>query len=154
MTQATTAAVVTDGRTALAQRWCALQVVHGRIESTIEKALQASHELSVREFSLLEVLNRQHPGEGGHLQMKHVADAVTLSQSATTRLVARLEARGLLTRYICATDRRGIYTDVTPAGAALLEAARPVNDRALAQALDDLADEPDLAALVAAVRGR
>ncbi|MEV8020591.1 MarR family transcriptional regulator [Streptomyces sp. NPDC086554] len=137
--------------TALAQGWCALSLLHGKIETHIERALQAEHGLSVREYSLLDVLSRQHDGEGGHLQMKQVADAVVLSQSATTRLVTRLEDRGLLARYLCPTDRRGIYTDVSESGAALLAEARPTNDTALREALDAAALEPELAPLVRAV---
>ncbi|MEV5978814.1 MarR family transcriptional regulator [Streptomyces sp. NPDC052114] len=137
--------------TALAQSWCALSLLHGKIEAHVERALQAKHGLSVREYSLLDVLNRQHDGEGGHLQMKQVADAVVLSQSATTRLVTRLEERGLLSRYLCPTDRRGIYTDVSAAGTALLDQARPTNDAALREALDEAAQNPELAPLVKAV---
>ncbi|QKW07839.1 MarR family transcriptional regulator [Streptomyces sp. NA04227] len=137
--------------TALAQRWCALSLLHGRIEAHIEKALQSGHGLSVREYSLLNTLSRQHNGEGGHLQMKQVADAVVLSQSATTRLVTRLEDRGLLRRYLCPTDRRGIYTDVSEEGHKLLDEARPTNDAALREALDEAARDPQLAPLVRAV---
>ncbi|MEU6823892.1 MarR family transcriptional regulator [Streptomyces atriruber] len=137
--------------TALAQGWCALSLLHGKIEAHVERALQAKHGLSVREYGLLDVLNRQHDGEGGHLQMKQVADAVVLSQSATTRLVTRLEERGLLARYLCPTDRRGIYTDVSETGAALLAEARPTNDAALREALDEAALNPELAPLVNAV---
>ncbi|MFD5700855.1 MarR family winged helix-turn-helix transcriptional regulator [Streptomyces lasiicapitis] len=137
--------------TALAQGWCALSLLHGKIETHVERALQAKHGLSVREYSLLDVLNRQHDGEGGHLQMKQVADAVVLSQSATTRLVTRLEERGLLSRYLCPTDRRGIYTDVSESGAALLAEARPTNDTALREALDEAAKNSELAPLVKAV---
>ncbi|GGO43524.1 MULTISPECIES: MarR family winged helix-turn-helix transcriptional regulator [Streptomyces] len=137
--------------TALAQGWCALSLLHGKIETHVERALQAKHDLSVREYSLLDVLNRQHDGEGGHLQMKQVADAVVLSQSATTRLVTRLEERGLLSRYLCPTDRRGIYTDVSESGSALLAEARPTNDTALREALDEAAKNPELAPLVKAV---
>ncbi|MFE6161363.1 MarR family winged helix-turn-helix transcriptional regulator [Streptomyces sp. NPDC056486] len=137
--------------TALAQGWCTLSLLHGKIETHIERALQAKHDLSVREYSLLDVLSRQHDGEGGHLQMRQVADAVVLSQSATTRLVTRLEDRGLLSRYLCPTDRRGIYTDVSESGAALLAEARPTNDAALREALDEAALNPELAPLVRAV---
>ncbi|MGP4014678.1 MarR family winged helix-turn-helix transcriptional regulator [Saccharopolyspora sp. 5N708] len=137
--------------TALAQSWCALSLLHGKIEAHIERILQAEHDLSVREYSVLDVLSRQHDGEGGHLQMKQVADAVVLSQSATTRLVTRLEDRGLLSRYLCPTDRRGIYTDVTKAGLALLEAARPTNETALREALDEAARHAELAPFVRAV---
>ncbi|EDY45247.1 MarR family winged helix-turn-helix transcriptional regulator [Streptomyces sp. SPB074] len=137
--------------TALAHSWSALSLLHSRIETRIERALQAAHELSVREYSLLDVLSRQHDGEGGHLQMRQVAEAVVLSQSATTRLVTRLEDRGLLTRYLCPTDRRGIYTDVSAAGGVLLEEARPTNDAALRAALDEAALDPQLAPLVTAM---
>ena len=137
--------------TALAQGWSALSLLHGRIETHLERALQAGHGLSVREYSLLDVLSRQHDGVGGHLQMKQVADAVVLSQSATTRLVTRLEDRGLLARYLCPTDRRGIYTDVSDTGLALLGEARPTNDRALREALDAAAAEPGLAPLARVV---
>ncbi|MCF3100236.1 MarR family transcriptional regulator [Streptomyces roseoverticillatus] len=135
----------------LAQGWCALSALHGRIEAHIERALQAGHGLSVREFSVLDVLSRQHSGEGGHLRMNEVAEAVVLSQSATTRLVNRMEDRGLLTRYLCLTDRRGIYTDVTEAGLALLGQARPTNDTALREALDEASKREELAPLVTAV---
>ncbi|MEV2212069.1 MarR family transcriptional regulator [Streptomyces sp. NPDC050997] len=137
--------------TALAQGWCALSLLHGRIEAHIERALQAKHDLSVREYSLLDVLSRQHDGTGGHLQMKQVADAVVLSQSATTRLVTRLEDRGLLARYLCLTDRRGIYTNVTEAGLKLLGEARPTNESALREAMDQAERKPELAPLVRAL---
>ncbi|MEU3492692.1 MarR family winged helix-turn-helix transcriptional regulator [Kitasatospora cineracea] len=136
----------------LAHGWCALTALHGRIEAHVERALQAEHELSVREFSVLDVLSAQHDGDGGHFRMNQLADAVVLSQSATTRLVTRLEDRGLLARYLCPTDRRGIYTNVTPAGLALLEQARPTNDLALTEALDSAGQRPELAPLVTAVR--
>lgn len=132
----------------LADSWYALSLLHGRIEAQVERALQHGHDLSAREFSLLDVLSRQHSGEGGHLRMNQVADAVVLSQSATTRLVSRLEDRGLLSRYLCATDRRGIYTEVTPDGVTLLKQARPTHDAALRKALDGASEDPQLKPLV------
>nr|WP_212754231.1 hypothetical protein [Nakamurella aerolata] len=60
---------------------------------------------------------------------------------------ARLEDRGLLRRYLCPDDRRGIYTEVTPAGCELLAKARPDHDRVLADALDAAAEVPELADL-------
>jgi len=139
------------GLTALADGWWTLSLLHGSIETRIERALQTEHDLSVREFSLLNVLSRQHDGEGGHLQMNQVAAAVVLSQSATTRLVSRLEDRDLLRRYLCPTDRRGIYTDVTEQGLNLLERARPTHDSALRGALDAAVKDRELAPLVLAV---
>ncbi len=108
---------------ALAHSWCALSALHSRLEAHIERALEAAAELSVREYSVLDVLSEQHDGDGGHLRMNQLADVVVLSQSATTRLVSRLEERGLLVRYLCPTDRRGIYTDISDDGRKLLERA-------------------------------
>ena len=124
--------------TDLAQGWCILSLLHSRIERHIEGALHTHHGLSAREYALLDVLSRQHDGDNGHLQMKQVADAVALSQSATTRLVTRLEDRGLLSRYLCPTDRRGIYTNVTDAGMDLLRRTRPTYEATLREALDCL----------------
>ncbi|TDD37066.1 MarR family transcriptional regulator [Nonomuraea terrae] len=126
-------------------------MLHGRIESHLERVLQSRHGLSAREYSLLDVLSRQRDGEGGHLQMKQVADAVVLSQSATTPLVTRLENRGLLSCYLCPTDRRGIYTDVTDAGLTLLRQARPTHDAALRDALGEAVQDPRLGPLVRAL---
>ena len=72
-------------------------------------------------------------------------------RSATTRLVNRLEDRGLLTRIICADDRRGIYTELTAAGRALLRKARPTHDRTLESALAEAEATPELSPLVDAL---
>jgi DNA-binding MarR family transcriptional regulator len=131
-----------------AQGWRTLAAVHGLIEAALEKALQREHDLSVVEYTVLDALSRQ---DGWHMRMQQLARAAALSSSATTRLVTRLEDRGLLTRVLCADDRRGIYTELTPAGRALLTSARPVHDLALQVALDEAAATPELASLVNAL---
>ncbi|MCF2532053.1 MarR family winged helix-turn-helix transcriptional regulator [Yinghuangia soli] len=140
-----------DGRI-LAQGWCALSLLHNRIDAHLERALQSAHDLSVREYSALLVLSEQYEGEVRHLSMTRLAETVSLSQSATTRLVTRLEDRGLLARYLCPTDRRGIYTDVTEEGRKLFAAARATNDAALEEALAQADESPELRPLVAVVR--
>ena len=131
--------------------WCQLSQLHERIQAQVERALLAEHEISNREFVLLTVLSRQHNGPGGHLHMKQVSDAVVLSQSATTRLVTRLEERGLLARCLCPTDRRGIYTNVTTIGFELLQSAQPTHDHALAEALSEARSDPTLASVFEAL---
>lgn len=137
-----------DAVEARAQGWRTLAALHARIEDRLERALQQGHKLSVSEYTVLDVLARQ---DGFHLRMNQLSNAVVLSQSATTRLVARLEGRGLLERYLCADDRRGIYTEVTKAGQALLDEARPTHDEALAGALAEAEQLPELAPLVDAL---
>ncbi len=74
-----------------------------------------------------------------------------LSASATTRLLTRLEDRGLLTRILCADDRRGIYTELTTAGVELLENSRPVHDATLERTLTEAQKRPELAPPVRAL---
>ena len=131
-----------------AQGWRALAAVHGIIESALEKALQGEHGLSVVEYTVLDALSRQH---GWHMRMQQLARATALSSSATTRLVTRLEDRGLLTRILCVDDRRGIYTELTTAGDALLEQARPTHDATLHEAVEQAKQVPELAPLVDAL---
>jgi DNA-binding MarR family transcriptional regulator len=133
---------------ARAQGWRTLAALHARIEDALERALRREHRLSVSEYGVLDVLARQ---DGWHMRMTQLAAAVVLSQSATTRLVTRLEDRGLLQRYLCPTDRRGIYTEVTAAGHELLTAARPTHDTVLSGALDEAGQLPELAPLVTAL---
>ncbi|GLZ28937.1 MarR family transcriptional regulator [Lentzea sp. NBRC 105346] len=137
-----------DAVQARAQGWRTLAALHARIEDRLERALQREHDLSVSEYTVLDALNRQ---VGFHLRMNQLANAVVLSQSATTRLVTRLEDRGLLQRYLCPTDRRGIYTEVTDKGQELLAEARPTHDRVLSDALDEADGLPELAPLVRAL---
>lgn len=134
-----------DAVEARAQGWRTLAALHARIEDSLERALRREHALSVSEYGVLDVLARQ---DGWHMRMTQLSNAVVLSQSATTRLVNRLEDRGLLQRYLCPTDRRGIYTEVTPAGHELLRAAIPTHDAALSGALDAAAQLPELSPLV------
>ncbi|MGH2712676.1 MAG: MarR family winged helix-turn-helix transcriptional regulator [Thermoleophilaceae bacterium] len=82
---------------------------------------------------------------------EQLARAAALSGSATTRLVNRLEDRGLLTRVLCQDDRRGIYTELTQQGSECLAAARPTHDHVLASALDEAEKTPELLPLLAAL---
>lgn len=131
-----------------AQGWRTLAALHGLIETELERSLQREHGLSVVEFTVLDALSRQ---DGWHMRMRQLARAAALSSSATTRLVTRLENRDLLTRVLCDDDRRGIYTELTPAGWKLLGTARPTHDEVLEAALTDARQMPELAPLVAAV---
>jgi DNA-binding MarR family transcriptional regulator len=132
-----------------AQGWRTLAALHGRLEEALEKALQGEFDLSVVEYTVLDTLARQ---DGWHMRMQQLARAAALSHSATTRLVTRLENRGLLSRYLCEDDRRGIYSTLTEPGKKLLEQARPVHDVTLETAMDEASAVPELGPLVEALQ--
>lgn len=131
-----------------ARGWRILAALHALIETELERALQTGHDLSVVEYTVLDALSRQ---DGWHMRMRQLARAAALSGSATTRLVNRLEDRGLLTRILCHDDRRGIYTELTEQGSALLTTARPAHDDVLEGALTQAEQTPELAPLIDAL---
>jgi DNA-binding MarR family transcriptional regulator len=117
---------------ALVDSWRELADRHARVTGALERVLQDEHRLGVSEF---EVLERLAIGEKEQRRMQDLADAVYLSQSALSRLIARLESEGLVTRAICSEDRRGIFACLTAEGRARYEAARPTQRRVLADSL-------------------
>ncbi|WP_295014889.1 MarR family winged helix-turn-helix transcriptional regulator [uncultured Microbacterium sp.] len=131
-----------------ARGWRTMAALHALIETELERSLAAATGLSAVEYTVLDALDRQ---DGWHMRMQQLARAAALSPSATTRLVNRLEDRGLLTRILCADDRRGIYTELTATGRELYERARPVHDEALERALAEAAALPELLPLVDAL---
>jgi DNA-binding MarR family transcriptional regulator len=141
-------AIQDDAVEVRSQGWRTLAALHGLIEAELERALQSSVELSVVEYTVLDALSRQ---QGWHMRMQQLARASALSASATTRLVNRLESRDLLARILCADDRRGIYTELTAAGVALLQRARPIADATLERVLAEAQSLPELAPLVQAL---
>lgn len=132
-----------------ARGWRTLAALHGMIEAELERALASSVELSVVEYTVLDALSRQ---DGWHMRMQQLARAAALSPSATTRLVNRLEDRALISRVLCADDRRGIYTELTAIGRSLYEQARPIHDEALERVLAEAEQRPELAPVVDALQ--
>jgi DNA-binding MarR family transcriptional regulator len=117
--------------TQLLDEWRELLERHARVNCALETALE-EHGLGVSEFEVLDRLAGS--GQETH-RIQELADAVHLSQSALSRVVGRLEADGLVSRSICAEDRRGIYACITEAGRARHEDARPAHRQVLQENL-------------------
>ena len=118
--------------TELVGAWRDLVERHARTTSALERRLQHEHGLGVSEY---EVLERLAISDTDTRRMQELADAVHLSQSALSRVVARLEADGLVERGMCPEDRRGITACLTDSGRERYEAARPTHREVLAETL-------------------
>ena len=118
--------------TRLVEAWRDLLDRHARTTSALERSLH-EHGLGVSEY---EVLERLATGEKDERRMQDLAEAVHLSQSALSRVVARLEDDGLVMRTMCTEDRRGIFACLTDAGRERYAAARPAHRAVLAAALE------------------
>ncbi|BAJ27533.1 MULTISPECIES: MarR family transcriptional regulator [Kitasatospora] len=122
--------------TALSEQWRALLARHAATACAIDRELGEAYGLGVSEFELLERLRefeQQNPDLGERAQT--LAATVHLSQSAFSRLVARLEKAGLVERTHCVDDRRGIFITLTDEGRERYLRARPVHRRILAETL-------------------
>ena len=122
----------TSDETELVEAWRELVERHARATSSLERRLQHDHGLGVSEYEVLERLAAASREES---RMQELAEAVHLSQSALSRVVARLEADGLVTRGMCPEDRRGIMACLTDTGRERYEAARPTHRAVLAETL-------------------
>jgi DNA-binding MarR family transcriptional regulator len=112
-------------------QWHTLLEQHARVTGALERAL-VEHGLGVSEFEVLDELARQPHSE---CRMQALSDVVHLSQSALSRVVGRLEDHGLVTRFMCREDRRGIFAHLTDEGRQRYEAALPTHRDVLAQNL-------------------
>lgn len=116
----------------LLQEWHDLSARHAAVFGILECRLQERHGLGVTDF---EALERLVGCEIGKCRAADLTDVVHLSQSATSRLVARLEREGLVQRALCESDRRGIFVVVTDEGRRRYEEAKPTHRAALEETL-------------------
>lgn len=122
----------TDADRSRASAWQELMALHHRVSCAVERELQENHGIGVSEFEALELMVA---GGKDKYRAQEITDALPITQSAASRLVARLEKQGLVCRSMCELDRRGIFVLLTNAGRQRYEAARPTQRAILAQML-------------------
>jgi DNA-binding MarR family transcriptional regulator len=91
----------------------------------LDRRLDDEHRISVSEFDVLITLAN---AAGQRLRMTDLAEAVMFSSGGLTRLIGRLEGRGLVLREPDPADARGSRAALTAAGARRLAAARLTHD--------------------------
>jgi DNA-binding MarR family transcriptional regulator len=81
--------------------------------------------------------------------MSELADAVVLTRSGLTRLVDRLEGRGLVERRECPGDARGFLAALTDEGLRRFEEAHPAHVAGVRRLFLDRLDGKELRQLAA-----
>lgn len=122
--------------------WQALARAFNATGRTVGASL-AGTALDPSDYDVLVTL-AEGPADG--LRPVELAQRVLLTKSGMTRLVDRLEERGLIERRACPSDRRGQLVALTRKGRYLLARAAPAMLRALGSAMGALSPA-DLAAL-------
>jgi DNA-binding MarR family transcriptional regulator len=129
--------------------WMNLIQAQSVVAEALEDRLQADSGLSLAEH---EALSRLAGAPDGSLRMAELADLMLVSKSGVTRLVDRLEARGLMERRACETDRRATYATITGKGRTAAERAWPVLAAGLSESFSRHLGEADVKALRKAMR--
>jgi len=92
------------------------------LENRLSADLESRHGINLRSFEVLLFLAAFAPD--GRLRMSELTNEAPLSQSRVSRLVADLEARGLVKRTPAETDGRGVAVSITASGVEKFKAAQ------------------------------
>ena len=118
----------------LVTRWRKLTAEYNGAACALDRALHDAHGIGMSEF---ETLDRLAESDHGKFRMQQLAEDMYLSQSALSRLVARMERSGYVERAMCDADRRALFVRLTDAGRARHTAARETHRAVLSERLVD-----------------
>ncbi len=115
----------------LAAAWHDLMGRYHRAICALDRELLAQHRISASDFEVLQQLYQATPDRA--MRLHELGDGVHLTQSALSRLIARLERDGLVERCMCPDDRRSVIATITSDGIARYRKARPTQRAVLRQ---------------------
>jgi len=102
--------------------WKALAGVLFLLPAALDSQLQRDSGLAMADYMVLVMLSER---DDHCMRMSELATSASTSQSRLSRIVARLEAAGYVTREMAPDDRRAVLATLTEAGLAKLVAAAP-----------------------------
>jgi DNA-binding MarR family transcriptional regulator len=105
-----------------AAAWRALQAMQLRVNGELSRDLTAGSRLSYQDYVVLVVLT---DSPDGRVRQFELADVLGWERSRLSHHLARMAARGLVSKERCAADRRGAFVVVTEEGRREIEAAAP-----------------------------
>lgn len=129
--------------------WRLMLEKHVDLVEALETGFEAEHDLSVNEFDVL--INIPSTTTVRH---RDLLERIVLSRSALSRLLRRLELRGLVEQHSDTGDRRGICVSLTDEGANLRRRSSHTNTEVVQSAFAGLSTEDveQLHALVGKIR--
>lgn len=124
--------------------WRALQLMQMRLEGELARQLAEGSGLSYPDYVVLVALTAEPDGRA---RAFHLAHQLGWEKSRLSHHVARMAARGLVTRERCHDDRRGAFVVVTTRGREEIAAAAPGHVAAVRRLFVDVLDPDQLAAV-------
>lgn len=136
----------------LGAAWTQLAAVVSAVDAALGKWLSEEHRIGLSEYRAALQLSRAADRE---LRITELARRIGLDLSSTTRLVSRMEAKGLAFRDTCPHDGRGVYAVVTDRGLQAIRGIRGAYEAKVAELLRDAAERhprPELGGLGGSLR--
>jgi DNA-binding MarR family transcriptional regulator len=125
------------------QVWEGISRAHCSIVADIEKDMLPQTGIALGWYEVLAHLNR---APDRRLRFQDLARVVGITDSGASRRLNQMLKAGLIERFLCASDRRGVYALMTDKGTATYVKAHAVFVRSLERNLKQL--EPGEAELV------
>lgn len=110
-----------DEFTGVSRAWSEVASFCSAVDASLDKWLTDRYRLGITEYRALVLLSGSSDKE---LRIAVLAQRVGLTSTSTTRLVTRLETKGLVRRDVCEDDGRGVYAVIDGPGEELLREAR------------------------------
>jgi DNA-binding MarR family transcriptional regulator len=104
------------------EAWRGLMTMNAQVMGRLRRSLQQTSGLSDSDYEVLVPLSE---APGGRLRSYELGAALQWEKSRLSHHLRRMEARGLVDREGCETDRRGAFVVLTPEGRAGIEGAAP-----------------------------
>jgi DNA-binding MarR family transcriptional regulator len=131
------------------QVWEGISRAHCAIVAEIEKDMLPQTGIALGWYQILAHLSQAPDGK---LRFQELARVVGITDSGASRRLNQMLRAGLIERYVCASDRRGVYALMTDRGKAMYVKAHAVFVKSLERNLKQL--EPGEAELVHAALSR
>ena len=125
------------------EAWDALSRCHVSVTRQLQRDVDLRG-LSRREFEVLATL---YGSDRSGLRLRDLNSHVLLTQSSLSRMLERLENKGLVTRRQDSQDLRGVRVGLTEAGAQLYEQISADNDQKVAAVVSTALDAQEIRVL-------
>lgn len=120
----------------LSASWEQVTAIIAAVDTTLGKWLVDNYNIGLTDYRAMLHLSRASNRE---LRITELANRVGLTQSSVTRLVGRMETKGLAFRDNCPDDGRGVFAVITDAGLKVVAEIREPYESKICELLGDAA---------------
>lgn len=121
--------------------WRGLQFMHMQLDAALARELAADSQLSIQDYAVLVALTDEPDAS---LRAFELADLLGWDKTRLSHHIKRMVARGLVSKQVCPSDRRGFDVTITAEGRGAIESAAPGHVAAVRRFFVDLLSEDEL----------